>query len=114
MLNLSNKFVVFHMRPPDSGELFLVKGIAYRHTLQLYLILELAMTFVGGVPALLMNELFTPHSRATDEQMPSPHPQGAGAGGRHRSMTAHALQRLLVFPGQSPGLRHRLLPALGR
>ncbi len=47
MLNLSNKFVVFQMRPPDSGEPFLLNGIAYRHTLQLYLILELVMTFVG-------------------------------------------------------------------
>jgi hypothetical protein len=47
MLNLSKKFVVFHMRPPDSGEPFLVNGIAYRHTLPLYLILEIAMTCVG-------------------------------------------------------------------
>jgi hypothetical protein len=47
MLNLSKKFVVFQMRPPDSGEPFLVNGIAYRHTLPLYLILEMAMTFVG-------------------------------------------------------------------
>jgi hypothetical protein len=32
------------MRPPDSGEPFLVNGIAYQHTLQLYLILESVMS----------------------------------------------------------------------
>ncbi len=47
MLNLSNKFVLSQIRPPDSGEPFLVNGIAYQHTLQLYLILESVMTFVG-------------------------------------------------------------------
>jgi len=34
------------MRPPDSGEPFLVNGISYRNTIQFYLILEIAMTFV--------------------------------------------------------------------
>jgi len=47
MSNLSNKFLVSQIRPPDSGEPFLVNGIAYQHTLQLYLILESVMTFVG-------------------------------------------------------------------
>jgi hypothetical protein len=46
------------MRPPDSGEPFLVNGIAYQHTLQLYLILESVMTRMGVVPTLLMSESF--------------------------------------------------------
>lgn len=47
MLNLPNEFIVSQMPPPDSGEPFLVNGISYWHALQLYLILEMAMRFVG-------------------------------------------------------------------
>ena len=48
MLNVSKKFIVSHMCPPDSSQPFLVNGIAYQHTLPLYLILEMAMTCVGA------------------------------------------------------------------
>ena len=46
MSNLSKKFVVFHIRPPYSSKPSLVDGTSYRHTLLLYLILEMVMTCV--------------------------------------------------------------------
>jgi hypothetical protein len=45
------------MRPPDSSEPFLVDGISYRNMLQVHLVLEMAMTLMAVVPALLMSEM---------------------------------------------------------
>jgi hypothetical protein len=63
MLNVCYKFVVFHIRPPDSSKPFPVNGIADRHALQLYLILEMAMTCVQFVPVLLLSEMFLSRDR---------------------------------------------------
>jgi hypothetical protein len=46
MLNVSKKFIVSHICPPDSSQPFLINGIAYWHTFPLYLILEIVMTCV--------------------------------------------------------------------
>ncbi len=58
MSNLSNKFVVFQMHPPDSCEPFLVNGIFLPEHASLYLILEMPMTLLAVVPGLLMSESF--------------------------------------------------------
>jgi hypothetical protein len=46
LLNVSKKFIVSHLCPPDSSQPFLVNGSAYQYTLPLYLILEMVMTGV--------------------------------------------------------------------
>jgi hypothetical protein len=51
------------MRPPDSSKPFLLNGISYRNTLQLYLILEMAMTLMAVAQALLMSESFLSRDR---------------------------------------------------
>jgi hypothetical protein len=53
------------MCPPDSSQPFLVNGIAYRHTLPLYLILEMAMSH--SMVATLAHSVMQPVSLAAKQ-----------------------------------------------
>ena len=46
MSNLSKKFVVLHICPPDASKPLLVDSTSYQHMLPLYPILEMVMTCV--------------------------------------------------------------------